>query len=158
MTEIIIIFCSALVQLNFFVTGGFITHSMKLTCSTCIDDITKSGVSNTNSLISIKNRGGLVVPAVKVLDLCILCEKTIRHLLKYQSLDANSPHIIISSTLQLALEKRVLESYSCTSHAARLIRDIVKRYTMIRIRHECKKADLISERRMLNKLILFKHM
>lgn len=100
------------------VSAGFIVRTYKSSCSDCIDDISRRGVVSSDSLIGVKNRGGLVVPCALVMNLCELSEAAIRVHVNQEGLTPKSTLKILTNILTSFLDLRLHQHlikllYSC---------------------------------------------
>lgn len=62
-----------------------------MTCAACINDVT-CDEKHSGTLISIKDRGGLITPPTSVVDLCLIAEKSVRALLLTEGLGPLTMH------------------------------------------------------------------
>lgn len=142
-------------------SAGFVTRTLKLTCGECVSDLASdtTEIPDTISVITIKDRGGLITPAKSVFDLCLLSEKVLREIVNSQGLKPNTFSIVHCKTLEAAIERRLHMRFTCAEHAVSLVHAIINRYLMVRVKHEASKATSTDKtvRSKLNKLVLFQN-
>lgn len=156
--------------------AGFVVRKLKrvLKCEVCAESL--SDDDNTfdfrQSLIKVKDRGGLVKPSKCVTNVCKTTEKVLRE----QILKAGSQFLGKKEIMTMMVNK-VLSTYAATqtnifhsildhtleqdfeeNHRNLLIKSICQTYIVIRIYHETKRANNKDEkvRSFLTKTILFK--
>ena len=146
-------------------TAGYVLRSLKLTCDVCISDISTADTHMADNrsrddatLIGVKNRGGLVTPHPRVHTICVATEKTIRYILTCQGLPATIHRLVTNRTLGYVLLNNIHQTFTCASHSTSLVKDIITRYSLIRIRHETTKSvQQDNLRQKLHKLVIFSH-
>jgi len=127
--------------------AGFIIKKLvlKLTCSTCINALANKANSKCkeNSLIEIKNNGGLYTPSDSVKRICQLVEKYLKHLVLttlFKNINYFKSKIEIEVMKNLA--KNLFEQnyqhfketlYEVDSHFTDHIKNICREYINIRI-------------------------
>jgi len=120
--------------------AGFVVKKIlkQITCSTCQASLTISS-NNCNSLISVKNRGGLIIPSNNVIKVCQETERIIRsHPLIYFNNVKNKMYLLTKVKINLYKCKTNLfsqcpdqESF-LDSHQDQLIKLITLKYLDIR--------------------------
>lgn len=146
----------------FVIVGGYVIRTLKLTCGDCASFVTDrlpGTVEDSVTLISTKNRGGLVQPHPAVIELCIATEKTIRFILQNVGLTRNTNLRVTTQALSYILLNNIHHKFTCSIHSTALVSLIVKRYTLVRIHHETTKfsANSDNKRSKLSRLIVFSH-
>ena len=108
------------------------------------------------TLISVKERGGLMTPNSAMVELCNAAEKSIRSMDK---LDSRAIKRVKVHTLPYFLLNKIQTKFTCVSHATELIKTIVYRYSFIRIRYKTSKLIPKQDnmRQMLSRLVVFSH-
>ena len=143
--------------------AGFITKTLKLRCNECVNDLASAGSQGQDhmyvqksSLLDVKDRGGLTRPSKKVFELCLITERAIGA----SNMGKLVFRRVIAISLAVAHEKRLQQQYSCATHAAALMRVVVRRYVTIRLHHITNTCNelIVSNRRRLNRLVIFNHM
>lgn len=132
---------------------------MKLSCPECIESVI--GVSGSDrSLLASKDRGGLIHPSDPVFRCCKCAEAMVRQHVKTDGLKKDSYRRMLTDSLNAILNNKLNHSFACSAHATSLIRDIIKRYLRIRLRHEANTATLDAStqiRSKLNRAVIFAH-
>lgn len=110
------------------------------------------------TLISIKDRGGLVKAPQHVLDVLLAVESTVRCIVSKQGIIPKDAHaIILTQVLGYVLAKNIHRKFACTIHTTNIIRDIIKRYTKVRLKHEAAKADGPVIRSKMSRVVIYSH-
>ena len=122
-------------MLHLSLIGGFITRTMQLSCSLCVEDVAKAREVDMPTLIKLKSRGGLKTPSEAVFRVCLLSERVIRSLLK-TGFGPNFPELARLHSLSKIIESGHLSLFSCAEHASSVVREIINRYVRIRAHHE----------------------
>lgn len=148
----------------------------KLDCYACIEcllDKKHERTDENTSLISIKNRGGLMSPSVEVRVICNSSEKLFRQKMRMNSnfyLQTDAVNRFIAKVVEVCLLKDLFSDNEHLfnpeepdkSHFVFLIQSIIKWYFKIRIFHYIKsknaELNLNTLRQHFNKLILFRGM
>ncbi|KAF0752386.1 THAP-type domain-containing protein [Aphis craccivora] len=124
--------------------AGFIVHKLEknILCNVCLGALTRSH-SEPNSLLSIKNRGGLTKPSV---DIILLCKVANRVFKAYKNKLISEKNIlsflILKSTSQINIKTFFLnitdhffDQDAFNNHLLQLIHLILKSFFTIRIHH-----------------------
>lgn len=151
--------------------AGYVSKSIcsKLLCDKCFDSLIEmsSTCSTPNSLITCKNRGGLILPSSDVKKVCQICEKVVRIYLKLKNTRENVNVIgeMCNEVLKLCIgceifsDEHFKNSDPENSHFIYLIQSICQKYFHIRLRHHAKnfneKVHFHKVRNDLCKKILF---
>ena len=108
------------------------------------------------TLISVKNRGGLMTPNSAMVELCNAAEKSMRSIDK---LDSHAIKHVKAHTLTYVLLNNIHTRFTCVSHATELIKTIINRYALIRIKYETSKLIPKQDnmRQKLSRLVVFSH-
>lgn len=146
----------------FDAVAGYITRSLKLSCGDCVSDVIDAASQTphgypSRSLIGMKDRGGLTRPSHLVYSLCLVTERELRATLASTPLHRHSFQQIRNASITTITDKRLIQKSSCGAHAARLIREVVKRFITIRLRHIANTKKHESNRSRLNRLVIFSH-
>lgn len=133
---------------------------MRLHCEECLSDVISSTdlVRPADTLLQIKDRGGLVTPSTTVLQITNAAESATREVLRVDCLRSDSPRKIINLAMTYIYQYDIHQKFTCYTHCAELIREIVQRYVHIRMHHESVKSHSGPVvRSKLNRLIIFSH-
>ena len=147
-------------------SGGYVIRSMKLQCSECCDSLvvdgrgTRTHSNDDITLVSSKDRGGLIYCSDFMKKMCVISEQTIRNHISAKGIDKNIVMSCRSNILNHIFFNNLHRGVQCAVHCAHIIKTIVTRYILIRIHHETqqeesKKNDNI--RSKLNRLVIFQH-
>lgn len=109
------------------------------------------------SLINVKDRGGLIQPPKHVTDICHVAESTFRLLMKLPVMPHNSHKIICTQALGYILNRGIQNKFSCSIHACGIIKEIISRFTCIRLKHEVKRDVGPVIRSKYTRLAIFSH-
>jgi hypothetical protein len=137
--------------------------SMKIKCSDCLVSLLKSSeeaatISCDDSLLSVKNRGGLTLASDWVFQICQASEKVVRLMLTISGLHSTFHKQAVNGILTEVLQSNLQRNAYCLIHSTALLQMVISRYCLIRIRYEAKKADNQSNmRQKLNRLVIFSH-
>jgi len=150
-----------------------------LHCPQCIQSLTVNDYRTVDILcdfINFRNRGGLVKASPSVVKVCIATERCIQRMINANA--GNIPNVGQSSSIVLAISTIVLQetidkgvfedlythmfdSSIDDNHVYKLVKLIAQKYIKIRMHHMAKQFNesFAGEkiRKVLNKLILFKH-
>lgn len=153
-----------------YIAGFVIKKILKcINCSTCQASLINNFNENMNTLITIKNRGGLIFPSNSVVLVCQETERFIRNFPPtYFNNNKNKLYLLNKVKQNLYKSKREL-FYNCPgqesfldNHESQIIKLIVFKYVDIRIFHEIRKvndANIKSSRTRakFTKMVLFYH-
>lgn len=146
---------------HFAVIGGYITRSLKqcCKCTECEATLSTPGQAKHSSLITVKNRGGLITPCDFVASLSDVAESLLRQEMLTAGLRPSTPRSLLIKSIQLAHERNIHSKSRCTFHSTSLMRDILQRYLKIRINYEAEKDCTTDKsiRSRLNRLVVFSH-
>lgn len=131
------------------------------TCSALLSSDTSQRTTRDDTLISVKDRGGLSTPSSGVVEICIYTESILRKMLSAHGLLKLSALSVVANTMSHinSCKPQLSHSFFCDNHAIMLMRAIIKRYSILRLHYEAKKAtDNVSNiRHKLSKAILFQN-
>ena len=149
----------ALEFITTFFSAGYVKRSLKLRCSDCLEFIAQEpdpAVADDTTLISVKNRGGLMTPNSAMVELCKAAEKSIRSIDK---LDTHAIKHVKAHTLTYVLLNNIHTKFTCAIHSTELIKTIINRYALIRIKYETTKMIPKQDnmRQKLSRLVVFSH-
>lgn len=156
-----------------FYMAGFVVRKLKntLKCEICIESLYSSDeVVQVTTLLSIKNKGGLITPSYDVFKICEATERIVRELKETVSGELLGRHkhvvFIINKVCKKFKESNIFESLIVHSfeqdfndnHRIMMIKAIIKLYLTARVYHLIKQANVPQEkiRNFLTKTILFK--
>lgn len=113
------------------------------------------------TLISSKNRGGLIQANPIIDNMCLVAEKALRAVVDTVGLPENCHKLAVSRALTHIYLNSIHMSVPCATHTAALAKTVVERYILIRLRYETTKVDSDAKtdnmRQRLSRLILFSH-
>lgn len=174
-----------------FYISGYIVRSLKgsVVCSSCSEAMLSTCCSHNDHayflkdapsdspelLLTLKNRGGLVMPSEGVYKLVKRCENIFKQTVVYDSSmvgKTNIKQFLVALFFRSVNEDRpaVYFSHSCPiepgllSHSQQLCKMIVSKFFDIRLKHFCKVYNRQkvmkgagSDRQRLSRLVIFKH-
>lgn len=134
-------------------------RTFKTNCDNCIVDLMFEDNENCSvpTLISVKNRGGLITAPDHVQIVMKAVEATVRAIVSNSIIPKNAHAIIMTQALGYVLNNNVHKRFSCAIHSTSVIREVIKRYTKIRLKHEASKLDGPVIRSKLSRLVIFSH-
>jgi len=153
--------------------AGYVVRMVKriTSCKNCCDALESK--SFATSFVSHKNRGGLVKASMSVIRLCRETEKRIQRMLITNKgklpqgkgiVEAIKSSILLSINMRIIfrdLHTHMFDTAINENHIIMLTKEIVRCYCTIRLNHLAKNFTAESEgkkiRKVLNKLVLFKH-
>lgn len=139
--------------------------------STSVADMIENNFNGVpqNTLISIKNQGGLCVASDDVIKLCLVAEKIVRRNFpvgmkagKNWILKLQHETMDIISTISIFQDDHLFTAseFDMESHYSVLIKALLKQFFTIRINHMCKVKGIEQRgeqvRQIFTKMILFK--
>jgi len=139
------------------ILAGYILRTLKLRCDLCISDLMFTEKSS-GTLISVKDRGGLIQPPSHVITICNAAEATFRQLASVNTTFPRNAHkIITTQAMGYVLYKENHRKFASATHSTGIIKEILSRFTSIRIKHEVKRQVGPVIRSKLNRLAIFIH-
>lgn len=147
-----------------YIAGFIVRHlNKKLNCEICLSALQGSNISAC-SLTQFKNRGGLIIPAPDVIQICILVEKEIRHTIATKILStkivSKETFLKISiNVLNKLLFKNMFSTLIHHQHYSILPKAVIETYLHIRFFYITRtNNEQISLRTKLNHITLWKNM
>lgn len=147
---------------DYFV-GGYVIRSTKLNCSDCRDsliDTDSNDMNDDTTLVSVKNRGGLVVISPNTKKLFVVSEQLLRNYITCNGVDTNVLIKTRNGVLNHILLGNLHGFMKCAVHSTSTIRSLIHRYIMIRVHYETQKITSEKNeniRSKLNRLVIFQH-
>lgn len=142
--------------------AGFISRklSRSVKCDICANLLFGDADAYQKSLITLKNRGGLVYPSKDVTNIIIKIEKILKGIFQKQ-LQSERYYLHAFRFFMEHFDESNLLKWNCehdTSHRLLLIKSIVQTYMDLRFKYYGKKTtEKISFRNYFNKIILFRN-